>query len=92
MSKLFNKRLIELRKYNNLTQQKLADILDIKRVTLGSYEEYRVDIPYKLIPEIFELFELPKENLYDILFTEELDFNKILNQKHECKKQSERNY
>lgn len=37
----FCKRLIHLRTINNLTQKELADILNIERSTLSSYETGR---------------------------------------------------
>lgn len=47
-----------LRKANSLTQEDLADIIQIKRSSIGAYEEGRADPRIKTLINICDLFEV----------------------------------
>ena len=79
VNKLFNQRFIQLRKHFNLSQLQMADILMIKRTTIGAIEEFRQNIPNRLIVEIFDLFDIPEDKLFSIMFIENYDFKSLLN-------------
>ncbi len=70
----FRINIINLRKSKGLTQEKFAEILKIKRSTLGAYEEGR-SLPR--IKEFLEMCDLFKVNPKDF-YRHELSFkNKI---------------
>lgn len=52
-----------LRKKNGLTQQEFADIMKIKRASVGAYEEGRADPKYELLDQIARYFELTMDEL-----------------------------
>ncbi len=55
--------LKSLRKKKGLTQQQLADKLEIKRSLIGAYEEDRAEPKYDLLKRIADLFELSMDEL-----------------------------
>lgn len=70
---LVNKRFREIRKELGYTQTEYAEILGIKRCSVGAYEENRAMIPIELFPKLMELGDVKKENLYDFIFNEKYD-------------------
>ncbi|HYH55777.1 MAG TPA: helix-turn-helix transcriptional regulator, partial [Anseongella sp.] len=72
-----------LRRKKGLTQQQLADVLNVKRPVIGAYEEARAEPKTELLREIAIFFsitvdELVSENLSEVYFEqkkkqEELD-------------------
>lgn len=52
-----------LRKKKKLTQQQFADALDIKRASVGAYEEGRAEPKYDLLDKIAEFYELSMDEL-----------------------------
>lgn len=70
---LVNKRFKEIRKELGYTQNEYAEILGIKRCSVGAYEENRAMIPIELLPKLLELGDVKKENLYDFIFNEKYD-------------------
>ena len=50
--KLLNKRFKEIRKEFGYTQEQFANILGIKRCSIGAYEESRANVPLDLIPKL----------------------------------------
>jgi len=52
-----------LRKKNNLTQQQFADIMEIKRASVGAYEESRAEPKYELLKKIAEYYGLSMDEL-----------------------------
>ena len=55
--------LKQLRKKKGLTQQQLADSLEIKRSLIGAYEEDRAEPKYDLLKKIAEFFEVTMDEL-----------------------------
>lgn len=72
--KLINKRFKEIRKELGYTQEEFANILGIKRCSVGAYDESRALVPINLMPMIMELGNIPKEDMYDFLFEEDYKF------------------
>lgn len=60
--KIFQKNLIEIRKKEKLTQQKMADKLGIKRSTIGAMEEGRA-MSLEIIFKISKLFKISIDDL-----------------------------
>ncbi len=52
-----------LRKKKDLTQQKFADAMGIKRASVGAYEENRAEPKYELLKKIAEFYELTMDEL-----------------------------
>ncbi len=52
-----------LRKKNGLTQQEFADIMEIKRASVGAYEEGRAEPKYELLDKIAHYYELTMDEL-----------------------------
>ncbi len=52
-----------LRKKHNLTQQQFADIMEIKRASVGAYEEDRADPKYDLLKKIADYYGLSMDEL-----------------------------
>lgn len=65
---LSNIRLKEIRKKLGYNQEYFAFELDIKRCTLGAYEECRAKVPVEIIVKAMELYSLPMEDMFDFIF------------------------
>ena len=52
-----------LRKKNSLTQQQFADLMEIKRASVGAYEEDRAEPKYELLKKIAEYYDLSMDEL-----------------------------
>ena len=65
---LINKRFKEVRKELSLTQEEYGKVLNIKRSSVGAYEEFRAIVPLDLVPKVMEIANLPMEDMYDFLF------------------------
>jgi len=52
-----------LRKKKGLTQQEFADIMEVKRASVGSYEEGRAEPKYELLDKIARYYELTMDEL-----------------------------
>lgn len=52
-----------LRKKKGFTQQQFADIMEIKRASVGAYEENRADPKYDLLKKIAEYYDLSMDEL-----------------------------
>jgi transcriptional regulator with XRE-family HTH domain len=52
-----------LRKKKGLTQQEFADLMEIKRASVGAYEEGRAEPKYDLLDKIARYFELTMDEL-----------------------------
>lgn len=52
-----------LRKTKGLTQQQFADIMDIKRASVGAYEEDRAEPKYELLKKIADYYGLSMDEL-----------------------------
>lgn len=52
-----------LRKKKGLTQQQFADALEIKRASVGAYEEDRAEPKYELLRKIAEFYDLTMDEL-----------------------------
>jgi len=52
-----------LRRKKNLTQQQFADLMGIKRASVGAYEEDRAEPKYELLKKIAEYYELTMDEL-----------------------------
>ncbi len=63
MTNYFAKNIKILRKQKELTQEKVADDLIIKRGTWGSYEEGRGEPHYNRLIAIAKYFEITIDNL-----------------------------
>ena len=57
-----------LRKKNGMTQQQFADLMEIKRASVGAYEESRAEPKYELLKKIAEYYQLSMDQLtHDII-------------------------
>ena len=56
-----------LRQKNNLTQDKLAEILDVKRSTIGTYEDGRAEPKLSTLYKICKQFDVNYEELLNKL-------------------------
>lgn len=65
---LINQRFREVRQELGYTQEEFGKLLDIKRSSVGAYEEFRALVPLDLIPKVMDLAQLPMEDMYDFLF------------------------
>ncbi len=52
-----------LRKKKGLTQQQFADLMEIKRASVGAYEEDRAEPKYELLKKIAEFYDLSMDEL-----------------------------
>ncbi|MGJ1196840.1 XRE family transcriptional regulator [Sphingobacterium spiritivorum] len=52
-----------IRKKKGLTQQQFADLMEIKRASVGAYEEDRAEPKYELLKKIAEYFDLTMDEL-----------------------------
>ena len=52
-----------LRKKKGVTQQQFADLLEIKRASVGAYEEDRAEPKYELLKKIAEFYDLTMDEL-----------------------------
>lgn len=71
MTKQFivNANFVRLRKEVGLTQELFSGQLKITRSALGSYEEFRAEIPSEVIESCIKLKYLAPESLYDFMFS-----------------------
>lgn len=60
-----------LRKKNGLTQQQFADLMGIKRASVGAYEENRADPKYDLLKKIAEYYGLSMDELANDVIDEQ---------------------
>src|SRR5690606_4750404 len=60
-----------LRKKNGLTQQQFADLMGIKRASLGAYEVNRADPDYDLLKKIAEYYDLCMDELANEVIDEQ---------------------
>ncbi len=71
---MFGKNLKKIRSVRNLSQQEFADIFDLKRATLGAYEEERSNPKLETVVKIANHFSIS----IDELLTKELTVNRLL--------------
>ena len=57
------KRIAQLRREQNMTQQQLADALGIAQQTLAHYEVARLRVPASMFPTLSEIFKTPMDVL-----------------------------
>lgn len=74
MEYLINERSREIRKRIRLSQTDYANLLGVKRSTIGSYDENRAMVPLELIPKIMELGLIRKEDMYSFIFDADYKF------------------
>ena len=60
---MFNQRLKNLRKEKKLTQQNLADFLEVRRSTYGEYERGKIMPPYDKIQKLATYFNVSVDYL-----------------------------
>src|SRR5690606_19744949 len=60
-----------LRKKNGLTQRQFADLMGIKRASVGAYEENRADPKYDLLKKIAEYYDLSMDELANDVIDEQ---------------------
>jgi len=70
----FGKNIRKIRSVKTLSQQAFAELFDLKRGTLGAYEEGRSEPKIETIIKIANYFSIP----IDDLLTKELTVNKLL--------------
>ncbi|HSM64594.1 MAG TPA: helix-turn-helix transcriptional regulator, partial [Gillisia sp.] len=70
----FGKNIRKIRSVRSLSQQSFAELFDLKRGTLGAYEEGRSEPKIETIIKIANHFSIP----IDDLLTKELTVNKLL--------------
>lgn len=70
---LLNIRFKEARKELCMTQQEFAETLEIKRSSVGAYEEGRALPSLEIMHKIILLLFFPKEKTYDFLFNPSYD-------------------
>ncbi len=58
-------KLKELRTSNNLTQEKLAEILNISRVNYTRYENNKVRPDYETLIKIVDFYDISLDDLFD---------------------------
>ena len=66
MDYLISKKLRELRKDRNITQEKLAEILDISRSKVSSWETNKRDMTITDAVNIANYYEISLDNLLSI--------------------------
>lgn len=57
------KRIAQLRREQNMTQQQLADALGIAQQTLAHYEVARLRVPASMLPTLGDIFKVPMDTL-----------------------------
>lgn len=57
------KRVAQLRKERDLTQQQLAELLGVAQQTLAHYEGARLRIPASMLPTLAAIFKIPVDSL-----------------------------
>lgn len=62
--KIFGTRLREVRKSKKLTQQNLADILNIKRATIAKWETGKNEPSFENLIKLADLFEVSLDWLF----------------------------
>lgn len=77
----YQKNVKKIRVSLKMSQQKLSNSLNIKRVTLGSYEEGRANMPLDILKQVIDKFEIDKNKIYDILFNEDFEISDLKNKK-----------
>ena len=70
----FGKNIKKIRKVKNLSQQSFSDLFDLKRPTLGAYEEGRSEPKIETIIKVANYFSI----YIDQLLTRELTVNELL--------------
>ena len=76
-NKLFGKRIKELREKNNLTQEKLAEILDLDYQTISRIETGYYFTSYENLEKFAKAFNVEIKALFETKhLEEELDFEK----------------
>jgi len=70
----FGKNIKKIRKVKNLSQQAFADLFDLKRATLGAYEEGRSEPKIETIIKVANYFSI----YIDQLLTRDLTVNELL--------------
>lgn len=73
---MIGKILKTMRRENNFTQEKLAELTYIGRSTLSDYERLKTDINFENIEKIAEVCG------YEVVFINKKDKNKILTTKN----------
>lgn len=71
---MFGKNLKKIRSVRNMSQQEFADLFDLKRATLGAYEEGRSNPKIDTVVKIANYFSIG----LDELLTKELTVNRLL--------------
>ncbi|WP_330442424.1 helix-turn-helix domain-containing protein [Flavobacterium sp. C4GT6] len=71
---MFGKNLKKIRSVRNMSQQEFADLFDLKRATLGAYEEGRSNPKIDTVIKIANYFSIG----LDELLTKELTVNRLL--------------
>ena len=59
------KRIAQLRREQNMTQQQLAEVLGVAQQTLAHYEVARLRVPASMLPTLGEIFKVPMDALLD---------------------------
>ena len=77
MNNLISKKLIELRKNNHITQEHLAEILDISRSKISSWETNRRDMSMKDAVKLANYYEISLDNLFKINDLNEREYIEI---------------
>ena len=57
------KRIAQLRREQNMTQQQLAEALGVAQQTLAHYEVARLRVPASMLPTLGEIFKVPVDVL-----------------------------
>lgn len=70
-NKLFGKRIRELREKNNLTQEKLAEILDLDYQTISRIETGSYFTSYENLEKFAKAFHVEIKDLFDTKHLEE---------------------
>jgi len=81
----FGKNIRKIRSVKTLSQQAFAELFDLKRGTLGAYEEGRSEPKIETIIKIANYFSIP----IDDLLTRELTVNELLKFKSSLSEQYE---
>lgn len=63
---MIGKVIKELRKEKELTQEQLAEKLQISRPALGHYETGRIEVPNELLPKIAKFFGVTIDYLFEL--------------------------
>lgn len=64
----FTKYFIKKRKENKYTQEEYAKLFGLKRTNIDSYESGRANVPLELLPKFMKLFDISKQDTFDLLF------------------------